>query len=131
MTVRLLSLLVILSISTPALALALEENIIRQLERLTPEERLEQRCDMEAMERIRREHDGMRPDKVIAYTFSDPQVGEMSFKAPGAVFRSGGDWYRLKFKCETGPKNLTIKSFSYKIGEMVSREDWQRYYLYN
>ncbi|MBO3759333.1 DUF930 domain-containing protein [Ciceribacter sp. L1K23] len=112
-------------------ALALEAGIVRQLEALTPEERLEQRCDMEAMDRIRKEQDGFRPDKVIAYTFSDPEVADNRIKAPGAVFRSGGDWYRLKFKCETGPRQLTVKSFKYQIGSIVPREEWQEYYLYN
>ncbi|MCL6709576.1 DUF930 domain-containing protein [Pseudomonas sp. R2.Fl] len=129
MSIRLPSILVVLAIAGPAQAL--EAGIVRQLEALTPEERLEQRCDIEAMDRIREEQDGFRPDKVIAYTFSDPEVADTSIRAPGAVFRSKGEWYRLKYKCETGPSQLKVKSFKYKIGSIVPREDWQRYYLYN
>jgi Domain of Unknown Function (DUF930). len=129
MSIRLLSVLMVLALAAPAQAL--EAGIVRQLEALTPEERLEQRCDIEAMDRIRKDQQDFRPDKVIAYTFSDPEVGSTSIRAPGAVFRSKGEWYRLKYKCETGPRQLKIKSFQYKIGSIVPHEDWQQYYLYN
>lgn len=110
---------------------ALEPGIVRQLQALDPEERLEQRCDIEAMKRIREEQDGFRPDKVIAYTFSDPVIVDNSIEAPGAVVRSRGEWYRLEFRCETGPRKLSVKSFDYSMGPLVPREDWQRYYLYD
>lgn len=113
-------------------AAAVEPRILRELMALTPQERMEQRCDIEAMDRIRREQKGFSPDKVIAYTFADPQVSGTKFKATGAAFRSRGEWYRLRFKCETsGPERVSIKSFDYQIGEMVPRKDWQQYYLYN
>ncbi|MGN7291882.1 DUF930 domain-containing protein [Rhizobium sp. SAFR-030] len=109
---------------------ALDSNIVRQLDALTPEERREQRCDMEAANRISREAAGYKPDKVIAYTFGDPiEIGN-KIKAPGAVFRSGGDWYRLKFKCETAEDGLKVLSFDYKVGSKIPREEWQEYYLY-
>lgn len=111
-------------------ASALDQRALKELMALTPQERMEQRCDMEAMERIKREQDGFRPDKVIAYTFADPVITDGQLKAPGAVFRSKGEWYRLKFKCETGPKRVSIKSFDYKIGDMVPRDEWPQYYLY-
>lgn len=129
MSIRLLSVLMVLALAAPVQAL--DAGIVRQLEALTPEERLEQRCDIEAMDRIRKEQQGFRPDKVIAYTFADPEVQDTSIRAPGAVFRSKGEWYRLKYRCETGPRRLTIQSFQYKIGSIVPREDWQHYYLYN
>lgn len=86
---------------------------------------------MEAMARIAAEQEGYRPDKVIAYTFADPVETGNLVKAPGAVFRSDGDWYRLKFKCETGARGLKIHSFQYKVGDKVPRDQWERYYLYD
>lgn len=110
---------------------ALDSRIVRQLKALSPDERQEQRCDIEAMARIAKEQKGFRPDKVIAYTFSDPvEQGDM-FKAPGAAFRSAGDWYRLKFKCETSDRGLAIESFQYKIGSKVPRNEWEEHYLYD
>lgn len=118
--------------SAPALpAHALDSNIVRQLDRLTPDERREQRCDIEAMSRIAKQGDGYKPDKVIAYTFGDTVKSNGMLKAPGAVFRSAGDWYRLKYKCKTDKDGLVIQSFDYKVGSKVPREDWNQYYLYN
>jgi hypothetical protein len=109
---------------------SLDARVIRQLNALAPDERREQRCDMEAMDRIRAKGE-FRPDKVIAYTFSDPVENGNKLKAPGAAFRSGGDWYRLKFRCETADKGLKVVSFDYKIGTKVSRDEWTKYYLYD
>ena len=119
--------LVLLSASA---AHPLDARITRQLNALDPDERREQRCDMEAMARIRAEGE-FRPDKVIAYTFSYPVEDGNKLKAPGAVFRSAGDWYRLKFKCETGDTGLKILSFDYTIGSKVARDLWDKYYLYD
>ena len=109
---------------------ALDARVTRQLNALAPDERREQRCDMEAMTRIRKAGD-FRPDKVIAYTFSDTVDDGRRLKATGAVFRSDGDWYRLKFKCETSDRGLAIESFQYKIGSKVPRNEWEEHYLYD
>ncbi|MFB9951411.1 DUF930 domain-containing protein [Rhizobium puerariae] len=122
--------LVALTLLSALPAHALEARIVRQLNALAPDERREQRCDIEAMNRIREEGE-FKPDKVIAYTFADPVETDNSIRAPGAVFRSGGDWYRLKFDCETAEQGLKIMSFDYKIGSKVPREQWERYYLYD
>ncbi len=123
--------LALLTLAAAAPAHALDAAIVRQLKALAPQERREQRCDMEAMARIGEEQKGMSPDKVIAYTFSDPVEEGNLVKAPGAAFRSGGEWYRLKFRCETGERGLNIRSFRYKVGGRVPRSQWERYYLYD
>lgn len=110
---------------------ALDQRIVSQLQKLDPETRLEQRCDMESLERIAKGGNGFKPDKVVAYTFSDPVHGENSIEAPGAAFRSKGEWYRLSYKCRTGPRHLDVKMFDYKIGEQVPRDEWSEYYLYD
>ncbi|QRM54684.1 DUF930 domain-containing protein [Sinorhizobium sp. BG8] len=110
---------------------AVDGSVRRQLEALSPEERIEQRCDMEAMEQIGGARKGFRPDKVIAYAFGDPKQSEDLLKTRGAVFRSKGEWYRLAYRCETTADGLDIRSFKFKIGERVPREDWQAHYLYD
>ena len=112
-------------------ALALDARIRGQLEKLTPEERLEQRCDMEAMDRIGGGKGGFRPDKVIAYAFGDPKLDGTTFKTKGAVFRSKGEWYRLSYKCEASDDRLEVNAFKYRIGEQVPHEDWAAHYLYD
>ncbi|WP_429812624.1 DUF930 domain-containing protein [Ensifer sp. B1-9] len=87
-------------------ASAMDQSLVRQFEKLDPQTRLEQRCDTEAMERINADKSTFKPDKVIAYTFAEPIVKEDKMKAPGAVFRSQGEWYKLKFKCRTDAEHL-------------------------
>lgn len=120
----------VLTGATALPAYALDSNIIRQLDRLTPDERREQRCDIEAMSRIAKQGDGFKPDKVIAYTFGDTEENNGLLRAPGAVFRSAGDWYRLKYKCKTDEDGITIQSFDYKVGSKIPREAWGEHYLY-
>ena len=112
-------------------ASAIDARIRGQLEKLTPEERLEQRCDIEAMDRIGDGKGGYRPDKVIAYAFGDPKLDGTTFKTKGAVFRSKGEWYRLSYKCEASADRLEVNAFKYKIGDVVPHEDWAAHYLYD
>lgn len=112
-------------------ALAIDARIRGQLERLTPEERLEQRCDIEAMDRIGGGKGGFRPDKVIAYAFGDPKLDGTTLKTKGAVFRSKGEWYRLSYKCVASDDRLEVNAFKYKIGDQVPHEDWAAHYLYD
>lgn len=119
----------VVALSSASAAEALDARIVRQLNALTPEERREQRCDIEALSRIRKEGD-FRPDKVIAYSFGATVETGNSIRAPGAVFRAGGDWYRFNYKCETGEEGLKIMSFDYTIGNKVARDLWEKHYLY-
>jgi hypothetical protein len=78
----------LIAVFLPALCLAtssfaVDAAIKKQLEKLDPSERMEQSCDTEAMKRIADQKAGFKPDKVIAYTFSDPDIGENTIKAPG------------------------------------------------
>ena len=109
----------------------MDARIRSQLEKLTPEERLEQRCDMEAMDRISGGKDGFRPDKVIAYAFGDPKLEGTTFKTKGAVFRSKGEWFRLSYKCEASDDRLEVTAFKYKVGDIVPHEEWAAHYLYD
>jgi len=124
-----------LGVLIPAVCLAtmsyaVDAAIKKQLEKLDPAERLEQSCDTEAMKRIAADKE-YHPDKVIAYTFSDPAMTDDTVKAPGAVFRSQGEWYHLNYSCVTGPERIDVKSLSFQIGEKVPRDDWKKHYLYD
>jgi hypothetical protein len=110
---------------------AVDPAIKKQLQKLDPSERMEQSCDTEAMRKIATDKNDYRPDKVIAYTFRDPDMGENSITAPGAVFRSKGDWYHLTYNCVTGPHHINVRSLDYQIGDKVPREKWKKYYLYD
>lgn len=100
-----------------------------QLEKLDPATRLEQRCDVEAMERITREQNKFSVDKVLAYAFSDPVTRKNSIKADGAAFRSREHWYKLSFVCKTDEEHINIVSFRYDIGDEVPQSQWDKHYL--
>ena len=111
-------------------ALALNKRVISELERLSPEEELEQRCDIEALNRIEAARSDLSPNKVIAYSFAAPKVVGTTIDANGAVFRSRETWYRLSYHCEADSTELKVREFSFKIGKIVPRSDWDKYYLY-
>ncbi len=103
----------------------------KQLLKLDPETRLEQTCDTEVMEQINRENKDFNVDKVIAYTFKDPVSAPDALTAPGAVLRSDGDWYRLQFKCRTGPRHLHARALEYRIGAKIPKSQWSEHELYD
>jgi hypothetical protein len=112
-------------------AFSIDARIRGQLEKLTPEERLEQRCDIEAMDRISDGKGGFRPDKVIAYAFGDPKLDGTTLKTKGAVFRSRGEWFRLSYRCEASDDRLEVNAFKYTVGDKVPHEEWAAHYLYD
>ena len=115
-----------------SIAAALSDKTLnRQLLKLDPATRLEQTCDTEIMLKINRDDNKLSVDKVIAYSFGDPVIGEDFIKAPGAVFRSRGAWYRLSYTCRTGPKHLHARMLEYDIGERIPRTQWPGHYLYD
>ena len=118
----------ILSLSS---ARALDADTKRQLMKLEPRARLEQTCDTEAMKHISHDDKGYAADKVIAYTFKDPIVEQNSITAPGAVFRSKGEWYHLSYQCNTEPEHVEVHALHYEIGGKVPRSEWEQYYLYD
>lgn len=115
----------------PTNGFAIDAKLKAQLLKLDPKTRLEQACDTEAMIRIRRDDNPYRPDKVIAYTFKEPVYGPSSITAPGAVFRSKGEWYHLSYKCRTDARNVSVQKLAYKIGARIDRSKWEEYYLYD
>ncbi|MBJ6720125.1 MAG: DUF930 domain-containing protein [Brucella sp.] len=112
--------------ASPSFAMNASEKA--QLEKLDPATRLEQRCDVEAMERITQEQK-FSVDKVLAYAFSDPVTKKNSIKADGAAFRSREHWYKLSFVCKTDEDHINIVSFRYDIGDEVPQNQWDKHYL--
>ncbi|WP_420962531.1 DUF930 domain-containing protein [Brucella sp. IR073] len=113
----------------PVLAADNNAAIQRQIAKLDPQTRMEQRCNGRAMGRISREKKGMAPDELVAYAFADTVKSEHAMKAPGAAFRSKGKWYHLSYTCHTTDDNMSIVSFDYKVGAVVPRSEWSKHYL--
>jgi hypothetical protein len=96
---------------------------------LSPETRLEQRCNARAMGIVGREHREFKPDEFVAYAFADPVIEGHAIAAKGGALRSKGEWYHLAYHCETSEDGLTIKSFSYTLGAQVPHQEWDKHYL--
>ena len=116
------------AMATPAAAM--DRSLVKQFKELDPQTRLEQRCDTEAMWEINADKTSFKPDKVIAYTFAEPILENNRLQAPGAVFRSKGEWYKLNYNCSTGPDHIEVLSFNYTIGDLVPHDEWEAHYLY-
>lgn len=127
-SVLLLVFAVFLAASMPS-AFAMNASEKAQLEKLDPDTRLEQRCDVEAMERITREQNKYSVDKVLAYAFSDPVTKADGMKADGAAFRSREHWYRLSYVCKTDAEHIKVLSFRYSVGDEVPEDQWAKHYL--
>jgi hypothetical protein len=102
---------------------------LQQMMKLSPETRVEQRCDARAMGAVQREHKGFKPDELVAYAFADPVLRGSKISAQGAAVRSGGKWYRLSYTCETSADGLDVISFAYKLGAEVPRSEWDAHFL--
>lgn len=118
-------------VSSVAPTLAYEARLRTQFERLDTQTRLEEVCDTEVALRINRENPTLRADKVVAYTFKQPDERNDRVVADGAAFRSRGKWFHLQYTCQTGPHHLDVHSLSYEIGAEIGRALWNRYYLYD
>lgn len=110
-------------------AQARQRSIQDQLLRLSPEARLEQRCNGRATGLLARERKLKAPDEVVAYAFADTTAKGAFLDAPGAAIRDRGEWYRLSYKCHATPDGLGIVTFEYKLGVKVPRHDWAEHNL--
>jgi hypothetical protein len=101
----------------------------QQMLTLSPETRLEQRCNARAMGLVGREHKEFHPDEFVAYAFANPLIQGNSIKAPGAAVRSDGKWFHVSYACQTSEDGLSIESFTYSLGSSISRDIWAEHYL--
>ncbi|WP_181763418.1 DUF930 domain-containing protein [Mesorhizobium sp. B2-4-15] len=112
-------------------ASAMDNALRAGLMKLDPQTRLEQRCDAEVLDRISHDDRKFKADRVVAYAFSTPEMSADAIRSPGAAFRSKGQWYRLKFKCQTGPDHMQVLQLRYRIGDEIPEADWAKYNLYD
>jgi hypothetical protein len=118
----------LMALALPSLLHAAKSNDEQMLS-LSPETRIEQRCNARAMGALGREHSNFKPDELVAYAFADPVIAGHSIAAAGAAVRSRGAWYHVAYRCETSDDGLKIKSFDYRLGGLVPRQEWDKHYL--
>ncbi|RVC60369.1 DUF930 domain-containing protein [Mesorhizobium sp. M4B.F.Ca.ET.088.02.2.1] len=126
-----LCLLVLASLTLAWPAKAMDNALRAGLLKLDPQTRLEQRCDAEVLDRITHDDKNFKADRVVAYAFATPEMSADAIRSQGAAFRSKGQWYRLKFKCQTAPDHMQVLQLRYRIGEEIPETDWAKYNLYD
>lgn len=100
-----------------------------ELLKLAPAARMEQRCNAKAMGTIDHDHHEMHPDELVAYAFADPVTKGTTLQATGAAVRSRGKWYRLSYVCQTADEGTQVVTFTYSLGSVVPRDEWESHYL--
>ena len=109
---------------------AVDARFYNSLKRLDPETRLEQVCDIEAMNRIDRDPTPYHPDRAKSDVLSTPRHIGDTVKGNGGAFRSKGKWYAYSFTCKGSPDHYSVLSFSYKIGGPIPETKWASYGLW-
>jgi hypothetical protein len=112
-------------ISVAASASANDSRVERMLQKLDPDARFEQICDLEAMKRIGKDKI-YRPERSIVGALGEPKVAATTMSGSGGAFKSKGQWYQFSFTCQTSPDHMQVQSFSYQIGEPIPAEKWEK-----
>ena len=118
------------ALGTTAPCSAMDSRTYASLRRLDPDLRIEQVCDLAAMERIHKERQELRPDRAKSDVISHPLHMGDTLRADGGAFRSNGSWYKLSFVCKTSPDHLKVTSFNYEIGKLIPESRWGDYGLW-
>ena len=114
-----------LGILIPASASANDSKVERMLQKLDPEARFEQICDLEAAKRISKDKI-YRPERAIVSALGEPKVAATTMSGTGGAFKSKGQWYQFSFTCKTSPDHMQVQSFSFQIGEPIPQEQWEK-----
>jgi hypothetical protein len=102
----------------------------QMLKRIDPSERLEQVCEYAALTKIGHDNKPLRPDRVVMDSISPPKVAGDNMSGSGAALRSHGKWYQFEFTCHATPDRLSVQSFSYRVGEPIPENEWERFGLW-
>jgi len=114
-----------LGILLPASASANDSKVERMLKQLDPDARFEQICDLEAARRIS-EDKSYRPERAVVSALGEPKVANATMTGSGGAFKSKAQWYQFSFTCRTSPDHLQVLSFSYRVGEPIPPERWEK-----
>lgn len=105
------------------------EKFRKALDKLDPQTRLEQVCDIEAMSRIKKDQK-YKPDRAQGAASAEPKTVGDKITAKGGAFRSKGEWFELSFVCEATPDHTKVLSFEYQTGKPIPKDKWEEYGLF-
>jgi hypothetical protein len=99
------------------------------LAHLSPDERIVQLCNIEAMAQVHKWRTSLQPDNLVAYALADPKVSAHGITANGGAFRAKKHWYGLRFKCDTTVDLKRVAAFDFTVGAEIPKAEWSRHYL--
>jgi hypothetical protein len=114
-----------------ASSFAAEDRTAAMLRGLDPATRFDQACDIEAMNRIKKEAASYRPDRAVTDAVSETKITGDTMQGSGGAFRSRGKWYQFSFTCKASPDRTQVMFFSYKIGSPIPEAKWDEYGLWH
>ena len=100
------------------------------LDSLEPVTRMIEVCDIAVSNRIAKETDYTRVDRVVAAAAAETVAKGDLVNAPGAAFRDRGHWYGLRYSCTLAPDHLKAKALRYAVGHQIPESDWEQYGLW-
>ncbi|HMB48189.1 MAG TPA: DUF930 domain-containing protein [Afifellaceae bacterium] len=78
------------------------------------------------MDQIHAWRDKLRPERLIAYAMAETKTSGHTMQADGGAFRSGGQWYNLRFRCGVTPDHEQVVSFEFRVGDPIPRGEWEK-----
>jgi hypothetical protein len=112
-------------------ASATDPRFLASLGKLDPQTRLEQVCDLAAVDYIGRSGNFSKPDRAKSNVTASPRHRGDTVEASGGAFRASGKWYALSFKCKGSPDHLKVLSFTYRVGALIPKSKWPEYGLWD
>lgn len=100
------------------------------LSKLRGDTRLEQLCNIEAMEQITHWRSDLEPEWVVTSVRTDTQTIDSTYVAKGAAFRQEDHWYDLSFICEATPDLEEVVSFKFTVGKRIPHNQLERLRLF-
>ena len=110
---------------------AADSRFLASLSKLDPQTRLEQVCDLAAVDQIGKKENLRKPDRAKANVITAPKVRGDTIEGTGGAFRSGGKWYAFSFTCKGSPDHLKVLSFTYRVGALIPKAKWPEYGLWD
>jgi Domain of Unknown Function (DUF930) len=89
------------------------------LNRLEPQTRLQQLCNLEAILQINRQYEGYAVDFVIAYAREAVVRKGDAIIARGAAFHSDGRWYNFTYECQLSANQRHVARLKFKLGDTI------------
>ena len=86
-------------------------------------DRADQLCVTELREQLRRGQPAYRPELLPSFRLQEGNVLTVN----KAAFRSAGQWFDLRFRCEIDADATRVLSFGYEVGRAIPKSEWKRY----